>query len=88
MVGTGAVSRREPTWCIVTILQMPTVSIAILAAALVALMIPLVALELLSDSFPRIQEHKAWLSVVLWAAVIALVIFVLGPLLGLSPQDN
>jgi hypothetical protein len=67
---------------------MPTFSLAILAGALVALMIPLVALEVLSDSFPRVQQHKAWLSVVIWAAVIAIVIFVIGPFLGLSPNND
>ena len=64
---------------------MPTTSIVILAGALVALMIPLVALEVLSDMFPRVQDYKGWLSVLLWAAVIAVVYFVLAPSLGLSP---
>jgi uncharacterized protein involved in cysteine biosynthesis len=63
---------------------MPTTSIVILAGALVALMIPLVALEVLSDMFPRVQDYKGWLSVLLWAAVIAVVYFVLAPSLGLS----
>jgi uncharacterized protein involved in cysteine biosynthesis len=67
---------------------MPTTSIVLLAGALIALMIPLVALEVLSDMFPRVQDYKGWLSVLLWAAVIAVVYFVLAPSLGLSPGSE
>lgn len=68
--------------------RMPTTSIVLLAGALIALMIPLVALEVLSDMFPRVQDYKGWLSVLLWAAVIAVVYFVLAPSLGLSPGSE
>jgi hypothetical protein len=63
---------------------MPITSIVILAASLVLLLIPLVALEVLSDMFPHVQDYKRWLSVLLWAAVIAVVYLVVAPSLGLS----
>jgi hypothetical protein len=63
---------------------MPKTSIFILSGALVLLMIPLVALEVLSDIFPRVHDYKGWLSVLLWVAVIAFVYLVVAPSLGVS----
>jgi len=56
---------------------MPTSSVVILAGAFIALMIPLVALEVLSDLFPLVRGSKRWLSLFVWAAIIAVVYFVI-----------
>jgi hypothetical protein len=63
---------------------MPTTELAILVGALVVLMLPLIALELCSDYFPKVQEYKGWISIGLWVAVLAVVYFVVVPWLDLS----
>jgi hypothetical protein len=66
---------------------MPTSSVVILAGAFVALLIPLCALEVLSDIFPRVQNYKGWLSLFVWAAIIAVVYFIVAPSVNLpSPS--
>jgi hypothetical protein len=64
--------------------KMPTTKIAILVGALVVLMLPLIALELYSDYFPKVQEYKGWISIALWLALLAIVYFVVVPWIGLA----
>lgn len=63
---------------------MPTTQLAILVGALVVLMLPLIALELCSDYFPKVQEYKGWISIGLWISVLAILYFAVVPALGLD----
>lgn len=54
---------------------MPYTQLVLLVGALVVLMLPLIALELFSDYYPKVQEYKAWISVGLWIAILAIVYF-------------
>jgi hypothetical protein len=65
-------------------LKMPTTELAVLFGALVVLMLPLIALELYSDHFPKVQQYKGWISIGLWIGVLALIYFVIVPWLELA----